>query len=157
MQVRQHQQQYHMVQLGVHRDCTGGREGGCSVPGLVRGDGSLLFNPTALLEMFYYYLYYYFILYFIVSVLEKHQTHQSSSQATTLASPKHGDSPTPQVGFGSGFKCNSVVWHALRPIADTHSAWKHVKGRENEAVEYLQKLDAERNVSVSWVHGYVHF
>ena len=32
-----------------------------------------------------------------------------------------------QVGFGSGFKCNSLVWRALRDIHDTkHAAWKHM-------------------------------
>lgn len=25
-----------------------------------------------------------------------------------------------QIGFGSGFKCNSVVWKALRPIKTVH-------------------------------------
>lgn len=28
--------------------------------------------------------------------------------------------PPPQIGFGSGFKCNSVVWRALRPIKEMH-------------------------------------
>ncbi|KAK9807432.1 hypothetical protein WJX73_006633 [Symbiochloris irregularis] len=33
-----------------------------------------------------------------------------------------------QVGFGSGFKCNSAVWKALRPIkAAKHEAWAHVE------------------------------
>jgi hypothetical protein len=27
------------------------------------------------------------------------------------------------VGFGSGFKCNSAVWRALRPVKDVHAAW----------------------------------
>ena len=32
-----------------------------------------------------------------------------------------------QVGFGSGFKCNSLVWRALRDIHDTqHAAWAHM-------------------------------
>jgi hypothetical protein len=29
----------------------------------------------------------------------------------------------PQIAFGSGFKCNSAVWRALRPINDRHDAW----------------------------------
>lgn len=28
-----------------------------------------------------------------------------------------------QIAFGSGFKCNSAVWRALRDIQDRHSAW----------------------------------
>jgi hypothetical protein len=31
--------------------------------------------------------------------------------------------PPLQVGFGSGFKCNSAVWRALRPVSDVHAAW----------------------------------
>ena len=32
-----------------------------------------------------------------------------------------------QVGFGSGFKCNSAVWRALRPISGVqHDAWAHI-------------------------------
>lgn len=27
------------------------------------------------------------------------------------------------LGFGTGFKCNSAVWKALRPIKFTHEAW----------------------------------
>lgn len=30
-----------------------------------------------------------------------------------------------QVGFGSGFKCNSAIWKALRPVRDVHPAWAH--------------------------------
>ena len=30
-----------------------------------------------------------------------------------------------QVGFGSGFKCNSAVWTAARDIHTTHDAWLH--------------------------------
>ena len=30
-----------------------------------------------------------------------------------------------QVGFGSGFKCNSAIWKALRPVKDVHPAWAH--------------------------------
>lgn len=28
-----------------------------------------------------------------------------------------------QIAFGSGFKCNSAVWRALRNINDQHEAW----------------------------------
>lgn len=28
-----------------------------------------------------------------------------------------------QMGFGSGFKCNSAVWRARRRIKQMHSAW----------------------------------
>ncbi len=29
-----------------------------------------------------------------------------------------------QMGFGSGFKCNSAVWRARRRIKQTHAAWE---------------------------------
>ena len=45
-----------------------------------------------------------------------------------------------QIGFGSGFKCNSAVWRALRPIATVHEAWKHVQGREGEALATLLEV-----------------
>ena len=33
-----------------------------------------------------------------------------------------------QVGFGSGFKTNSCVWKALRPIRNAqHAAWAHIR------------------------------
>lgn len=28
-----------------------------------------------------------------------------------------------QIGFGSGFKCNSAVWRAMRNINEQHVAW----------------------------------
>ena len=39
---------------------------------------------------------------------------------------------TAQVGFGSGFKCNSVVWKAIRNIHDTeHAEWAHMSNPAN--------------------------
>ena len=36
------------------------------------------------------------------------------------------------MGFGSGFKCNSVVWKAIRNIHDTeHAEWAHMKDSAN--------------------------
>jgi hypothetical protein len=45
-----------------------------------------------------------------------------------------------QVGFGSGFKCNSAVWKATRNIHDTrHVAWLHMKnGNLEKAWQYVQ-------------------
>ena len=46
-----------------------------------------------------------------------------------------------QVGFGSGFKCNSAVWKATRNIHDSrHAAWAHLKKSENleKAWQYVQ-------------------
>ncbi|GMH45598.1 hypothetical protein BSKO_13555 [Bryopsis sp. KO-2023] len=34
-----------------------------------------------------------------------------------------------QVGFGSGFKCNSSVWKAIRDVQNTHEAWAHRVGK----------------------------
>ena len=46
----------------------------------------------------------------------------------------------PQVGFGSGFKCNSAVWKAVRNIHDTeHSEWAHMEGSNLERCwKYVQ-------------------
>lgn len=41
---------------------------------------------------------------------------------STGAGVKRGDRIW-QLGFGSGFKCNSAFWHARRNIKDTHYAW----------------------------------
>ena len=39
-----------------------------------------------------------------------------------------------QVGFGSGFKCNSAVWRALRRVKDSsHDAWQHMADPSNVA------------------------
>ncbi|BDA41114.1 3-ketoacyl-CoA synthase 2 [Coccomyxa sp. Obi] len=46
-----------------------------------------------------------------------------------------------QVGFGSGFKCNSAVWKATRHIHDSrHAAWAHLKkpGNLEKAWQYVQ-------------------
>lgn len=37
---------------------------------------------------------------------------------------------THQIAFGSGFKCNSAVWRALRNVNDRHEAWLE-DGRSN--------------------------
>jgi len=47
-----------------------------------------------------------------------------------------------QIGFGSGFKCNSAVWKALKPIKRKHNAWVHLKGRESEAMNKLAEIAA---------------
>lgn len=31
------------------------------------------------------------------------------------------------LGFGTGFKCNSVVWKALKDIKFNHEAWDETK------------------------------
>jgi len=45
-----------------------------------------------------------------------------------------------QVGFGSGFKCNSAVWKAVRNIHDTeHAEWMHMKnGNLERCWSYVQ-------------------
>lgn len=48
-----------------------------------------------------------------------------------------------QIGFGSGFKCNSAVWKALRSVKTTHRAWQHLKGRETEAMDTLARVAEE--------------
>jgi 3-ketoacyl-CoA synthase len=48
-----------------------------------------------------------------------------------------------QIGFGSGFKCNSAVWKALRPIEAVHTAWEHLEGREEEAFEKFKEIQRE--------------
>jgi 3-ketoacyl-CoA synthase len=51
-----------------------------------------------------------------------------------------------QVGFGSGFKCNSAVWRAMRPIHSKHAAWDHLqpenvgKRRHNPLTDESQPL-----------------
>lgn len=47
-----------------------------------------------------------------------------------------------QIGFGSGFKCNSAVWKALRPIKRQHKSWEHIKGRETAALDKLKEIAA---------------
>ncbi|CAD7695581.1 unnamed protein product [Ostreobium quekettii] len=48
----------------------------------------------------------------------------SLAYAETVQSVRKGDVVW-QVGFGSGFKCNSAVWTALRNIDFVHEAWRH--------------------------------
>lgn len=43
----------------------------------------------------------------------------------TLQKVKRGETVW-QVGFGSGFKCNSAVWKSLRTIKEPHAAWRHL-------------------------------
>ena len=50
-----------------------------------------------------------------------------------------------QVGFGSGFKCNSAVWKALRTINSQHDAWKHLS--KNASTEQDSKLRVENNTA----------
>ncbi len=38
-----------------------------------------------------------------------------------------------QMGFGSGFKCNSAVWRARRPIKNMHFAWEGFDLKEMRA------------------------
>lgn len=49
-----------------------------------------------------------------------------------------------QVGLGAGFKCDSAVWRALRPVREVHGAWERVIGREGEALEHLLSLAREK-------------
>ena len=50
-----------------------------------------------------------------------------------------------QVGFGSGFKCNSAVWKALRSVDSKHAAWKHLAA--NTSTEQDSKLRVENNTA----------
>ena len=49
-----------------------------------------------------------------------------------------------QVGFGSGFKCNSAIWKALRPVRDLHPAWDHRSNGKGADPEFLtaMKIDS---------------
>lgn len=38
-----------------------------------------------------------------------------------------------QLGFGSGFKCNSAVWRANRRVAEKHAAWEEFDHNQMEA------------------------
>ena len=50
-----------------------------------------------------------------------------------------------QVGFGSGFKCNSAVWKALRTVNSKHAAWEHLAA--NTSTEQDSKLRVENNTA----------
>ncbi|DBA99231.1 TPA: 3-ketoacyl-CoA synthase 11 [Trebouxia sp. C0006] len=50
-----------------------------------------------------------------------------------------------QVGFGSGFKCNSAVWKALRTINSQHTAWKHLS--KTGSTEQDSKLRVENTTA----------
>ena len=50
-----------------------------------------------------------------------------------------------QVGFGSGFKCNSAVWKALRNVDSKHPAWKHLAA--DTTTEQDSKLRVENNTA----------
>lgn len=63
----------------------------------------------------------------------------SFSFAESVQGIKRGDFVW-QIGFGSGFKCNSVVWKALRNVKRNHEAWKHIVGREDEALACLRQI-----------------
>lgn len=64
-----------------------------------------------------------------------------------IVDPTHAHSPTHQIAFGSGFKCNSAVWRALRSIDDKdHAAWQHIYGREGEAMVVLGALASTSKV-----------
>ncbi|KAL3140381.1 3-ketoacyl-CoA synthase 11 [Trebouxia sp. C0009 RCD-2024] len=50
-----------------------------------------------------------------------------------------------QVGFGSGFKCNSAVWKALRNVDSKHPAWNHLAA--DTSTEQDSKLRVENNTA----------
>lgn len=52
-----------------------------------------------------------------------------------------------QVAFGSGFKCNSCVWRALKDIKREHRAWKHIAGQETRAVDTILKIEEESRIA----------
>ena len=45
-----------------------------------------------------------------------------------------------QIGFGSGFKCNSAVWKALKPIKREHASWAHSRNEKTRQWRNLQRL-----------------
>lgn len=49
-----------------------------------------------------------------------------------------------QIAFGSGFKCNSLVWESLRAGKTPHRAWDHICGREDEAARCFAAI-ADQN------------
>lgn len=45
-----------------------------------------------------------------------------------------------QFGIGSGFKCNSAVWKARRPIKGSHRAWFTISNRTHEALAHFKVI-----------------
>ena len=68
------------------------------------------------------------------------------------------------MGFGSGFKCNSVVWKAIRNIHDTeHAEWAHMSNPANtdRCWNYIQvrcslPLLAGKISGVPWLPAIAH-
>ena len=68
------------------------------------------------------------------------------------------------MGFGSGFKCNSVVWKAIRNIHDTeHAEWAHMSNPANtdRCWNYIQvrcslPLLAGKIFGVPWLPAIAH-
>lgn len=46
-----------------------------------------------------------------------------------------------QIGFGSGFKCNSAVWRAMRRINEQHVAWVEPAEMEHDR-RWLDEYEA---------------
>jgi len=65
-----------------------------------------------------------------------------------------------QIGFGSGFKCNSAVWKALKTVKREHTSWIHLKGREHEALDKIKEISnvakMEKKVTDAKENGVAH-
>lgn len=62
----------------------------------------------------------------------------SQGYIETIRGVKKGEKAW-HIGLGAGFEANCAAWRALRDIHCTHNAWKHVIGREDEAVEAYER------------------